>query len=140
MRCFCFMTGPAQTLQVTVCIRATMSFRNDVVHSSGFNGSPIAQAVLTQMIITLQYARTYGIPFRAIATLVAAQSALMLYPSFATMFIAVTRTVCGCTCTSTLTAGAWDSWGHMYSNEEATDIASSIHSETIFIYPVMNSL
>ncbi|KDX11218.1 hypothetical protein AD27_1173 [Escherichia coli 2-177-06_S4_C3] len=139
-RCFCFMTGPAQTLQVTVCIRATMSFRNDVVHSSGFNGSPIAQAVLTQMIITLQYARTYGIPFRAIATLVAAQSALMLYPSFATMFIAVTRTVCGCTCTSTLTAGAWDSWGHMYSNEEATDIASSIHSETIFIYPVMNSL
>ncbi|MCF7315284.1 hypothetical protein L3W93_23380, partial [Escherichia coli] len=39
-----------------------------------------------------------------------------------------------------LTAGAWDSWGHMYSNEEATDIASSIHSETIFIYPVMNSL
>lgn len=108
-RCFCFMTGPAQTLQVTVCIRATMSFRNDVVHSSGFNGSPIAQAVLTQMIITLQYARTYGIPFRAIATLVAAQSALMLYPSFATMFIAVTRTVCGCTCTSTLTAGAWDS-------------------------------
>ncbi|ECS2486162.1 hypothetical protein AX158_20330, partial [Salmonella enterica subsp. enterica serovar Derby] len=33
-----------------------------------------------------------------------------------------------------------DSWGHMHSNEEATDIASSIHSETIFIYPVMNSL
>ncbi len=34
----------------------------------------------------------------------------------------------------------WGSWGHMYSNEEATNIASSIHRETIFIYPVMNSL
>ncbi len=28
----------------------------------------------------------------------------------------------------------------MYSNEEATDIVSSIRRETIFIYPVMNSL
>ena len=103
------MAGPAQTLQVTVCIRATMSFRNDVVHSSGFNSSPIAQAVLTQMIITLQYARTYGIPFRAIATLVAAQSALMLYPSFATMIIAVARTVCCCACAASLTTCAGDS-------------------------------
>ncbi len=28
----------------------------------------------------------------------------------------------------------------MYSNEETTDIVSSIRRETIFIYPVMNSL
>ncbi|GDT06246.1 hypothetical protein BvCmsSINP039_03370 [Escherichia coli] len=28
----------------------------------------------------------------------------------------------------------------MYSNEEATNIVSSIRRETIFIYPVMNSL
>lgn len=74
-----------------------MSFWNHVVYSPGLNGSSIAQTVLTQMVITLQYTRTYNIPFRAIATLVATQSALMLYPSFTTMFIAVTRTVCGCT-------------------------------------------
>ena len=86
-----------------------MSFWNHVVYSPGLNGSSIAQTVLTQMVITLQYTRTYNIPFRAIATLVATQSALMLYPSFTTMFIAVTRTVCGCTCASTLTAGTWDS-------------------------------
>ena len=103
------MAGPAQTQQVTVCIRATMSFRNDVVHSSGFNGSPIAQAVLTQMIITLQYARTYGIPFRTIATLVATQPALVLCPTFTTMFIAVARTVCRCARTATLTACTGDS-------------------------------
>ena len=102
------MTGLAQTLQVTVCIRATMSFRNDVVHSSGFNGYPIAQAVLTQMIITLQYAHPYGIPFRAISTLVAAQSALMLHPAFTPMFITVARAVCCCTCTASLTTCAGD--------------------------------
>ena len=106
-----------------------MSLSLDMVNGCGRDSASSTQAVLTQMIITLQYARTYGIPFRAIATLVATQSALMLYPSFATMFIAVTRTVCGCTCTSTLTAGAWDSWGHMYSNEETSEIAAFIRSK-----------
>ncbi len=62
-RCFCFMAGPAQTLQVTVRICATMSFWDNVVYSPGLNSPPIAQTILTQMIIALQYERTYGIPF-----------------------------------------------------------------------------
>ena len=83
------MTGPAQTLQVTVCICATMSFRNDVVHSSGFNGSPIAQAVLTQMIITLQDAGTLDIPLAAVATLMATLTLLVLLPALIAMLLTV---------------------------------------------------
>jgi hypothetical protein len=47
----------------------------------GWDSTPAAQAVLTQMIVTLQDARTSDIPLATIATLVPALALLMLLPA-----------------------------------------------------------
>ncbi len=73
----------------------------------------VAQALLADVSITLKDAGADDFPLTAVATLVAAQSALMLLPTFVTMRLAVAGTVCGGAGTSTLTAGARDGCWHI---------------------------
>jgi hypothetical protein len=52
------MAGPAQAFEVRIIIGTPMSLSLDVVNGLCCDSSPVAQAVLTQMIVTLQDART----------------------------------------------------------------------------------
>jgi hypothetical protein len=53
------------------------------------HSATIAQAVLTQMIVTLKDARTLDIPLATIAALVPTLSLLMLLPAFIAVLLAV---------------------------------------------------
>lgn len=78
----------------------------DVINSCAGDSKPIAQAVLAQMIVTLQDARSSDIPLAAIAALVPALALLMLLPAFITVLLTITCSVCSCARTTTLTAGS----------------------------------
>lgn len=83
------VTGPAQTFEVRVIIGTPMSLSFDMVNGCGRNSKPTAQAVLTQMIVMLQDARTSDIPLATIAALVPALALLVLLPAFIAVFLAV---------------------------------------------------
>ncbi|OIY05402.1 hypothetical protein BED43_24730 [Citrobacter freundii] len=61
----------------------------DMVNGSGRDSTSTTQAVLTQMIITLQDARALDIPLAAVATLMAALTLLMLLPALISMLFTV---------------------------------------------------
>ena len=86
-----------------------MRFRDDVVDGFRLTYHTSTQAKLAQPFVTFQNTGADNSPLRTIATLVAAQSALVLHPSFTAMLIAVTRTVCCYARTSTLTTCTGDS-------------------------------
>jgi hypothetical protein len=83
------MAGPAQAFEVRIIIGTPMSLSLDVVNGLWLGQHAAAQAVLTQMIVTLQDARTSDIPLATIATLVPALALLMLLPSLIAMLLAV---------------------------------------------------
>lgn len=83
------MAGPAQAFEVRIIIRSPMRLSLDMVNGRGRYRTSIEQAVLTQMIVTLQDARTSDIPLATIATLVPALALLVLLPSFIAMLLAV---------------------------------------------------
>ncbi|EOQ22927.1 hypothetical protein WC1_02485 [Citrobacter sp. KTE30] len=62
----------------------------DMVNGCGRDSTSSTQAVLTQMIITLQDAGALDIPLSAVATLMATLTLLMLLPALITMLLAVT--------------------------------------------------
>jgi hypothetical protein len=64
------VTQPAQTFEVTVIIRATVSLRFDVVDTGSLFDDPLPEMVLTQDAITLQNTGSYHFPFRSITALV----------------------------------------------------------------------
>jgi len=103
------MARPAQRLKVTIFIGAAVCFRGDVVNRGCRDWLPVAQALLTNVPVTLQDARAYNIPFTAIAALMSALSPLMLLPAFITMVNAVARAVCSSLSASKLPACACDS-------------------------------
>ncbi len=114
------MAWPAQRFEIAVFVCAAVSFRDDVVDRFSRARSAVAQALLADVSITLKDADADDVPLTAVATLVAAQAALMLLPPFVTVRLAVAGTVCGGAGTSTLTAGARDSCWHIVgSNKKA---------------------
>ena len=106
------MAWPAQRFEIAVFVCAAVSFRDDVVDRFRRAWPAVAQALLAYVSITLKDADANDIPLTAVATLVAAQAALMLLPSFVTVRLAVAGTVSGSARASTLTAGARDCGGH----------------------------
>lgn len=114
------MAWPAQRFEIAVFVCAAVSFRDDVVDGFSRARSAVAQALLADVSITLKDADADDIPHTAVATLVAAQAALMLLPSFITVGFAVARTVCGSAGAPAFTAGARDSCWHIVgSNKKA---------------------
>lgn len=114
------MARPAQALQIAVGICAAMRFRDDVVNGFSRARSAVAQALLADVSITLKDADADDIPLTAVATLMAAQSSLVLLPPFVTVRIAVAGTICGGAGAPAFTAGARDSCWHIVgSNKKA---------------------
>lgn len=83
------MAGPAQAFEVQIVIGPPMSLGLDVVNRLCCDSSPAAKAVLAQMVIAFQDARTPNIPLATVATLVSTLSLLMLFPAFIAMLFAV---------------------------------------------------
>ena len=82
------MAGPAQAFEVRIVIGTPMSLGLDVVNRLCCDSSPAAKAVLAQMVIAFQDARTPNIPLATVATLVAILSLLMLLPAFIAVLLA----------------------------------------------------
>ena len=61
----------------------------DMVNGCGCDSTSSTQAVLTQMIITLQDAGALDIPLAAVATLMATLTLLMLLPALIAMLLTV---------------------------------------------------
>jgi hypothetical protein len=83
------MAGPAQAFEVRIVIDTPMSLSLDMVNGCSRDSASSTQAVLTQMIITLQDAGTLDIPLAAVATLMAALTLLMLLPALISMLLTV---------------------------------------------------
>lgn len=75
------MAGPAQAFEVRIVIGTPMSLGLDVVNRLCCDSSPAAKAVLAQMVVSFQDARTPDIPLATVTTLVATHPLLMLIPS-----------------------------------------------------------
>ena len=134
------MAFEADRNQVAVVVCAAVSFRDNVVDRFRWAWSAVAQALLADVTITLKDADADDVPLTAVATLVAAQSTLMLLPPFVTVRLAVAGTVCGGAGTSTLTAGARDSCWHIVgSNKKAPrerGCALSPRGGICILYPI----
>ena len=122
LRCgLALMAWPAQRFKIAVVVCAAVSFRDNVVDRFRWAWSAVAQALLADVSITLKDADADDIPLTAVATLVAAQTALMLLPSFITVGFAVARTIRSCARATSLTACSGNSCGHgCRSNKKAT--------------------
>ncbi len=83
------VTGPAQAFEIRIIIGPPMRLSLDVVNGCGRYRATIAQAVLAQMIVMFQDARTSDIPLATIAALVPALAPLVLLPAFIAMLLAV---------------------------------------------------
>lgn len=70
-----------------------MSLSFDMVNGCGRNSATSTQAVLTQMIVSLQDAGTLDIPLTAVTTLMATLTLLMLLPALIAMLLAVARAI-----------------------------------------------
>lgn len=80
----------------------------DMVNGCGRDSASSTQAVLTQMIVTLQDAVALDIPLATVTTFMATLTLLVLLPAFIAMLFAVARTIsCGARAT-TLTACSWN--------------------------------
>lgn len=83
------VAGPAQAFEVRIVIGTPVSLGLDVVNRLCCDSSPAAKAVLAQMVVAFQDARTPDIPLTTVATLVSTLSLLMLFPAFIAMLFAV---------------------------------------------------
>lgn len=83
------MTWPAQAFEVRIIIGTPMCLSLDMINGCSRDSASSTQAVLTQMIITLQDARALDIPLAAIATLMATLTLLMLLPALIAMLLTV---------------------------------------------------
>lgn len=114
------MALEADRNKIAVVVCAAVSFRDDVVDRFCRTWSAAAQARLANVTITFKDAGADDVPLAAIAALVAAQSTLVLLPSFVTVRIAVAGTICGGAGAPAFTAGARDSCWHIVgSNKKA---------------------
>ena len=66
-----------------------MSLSLDMVNGCGRDSASSTQAVLTQMIVTLQDAGAFDVPLTAVATLMATLTLLVLLPALIAMLLTV---------------------------------------------------
>lgn len=83
------MAGITNGFKIRIIIGTPMSLGLDVVNRLCCDSSPAAKAVLAQMVVSFQDARTPDIPLATVATLVATLSLLMLLPAFIAVLFAV---------------------------------------------------
>ncbi len=83
------VAGPAQAFEVRIIIGTPMRLSLDVVNGCGGDSKPTAQAVLTQVIITLKDAGSLKVPLATIAALMPTLALLMLLPAFIAVLLAV---------------------------------------------------
>ena len=102
------MAGPAQAFEVRIVIGTPMCFRLDVVNSCGRDSTTSAQAVLTQVIVTLHDSGTLDIPLTAISTFMTTLTLLVLLPSLIAVLLTVTRAIRSRTWATSLATGAGD--------------------------------
>jgi len=76
-------------LQVAVIVCTAVGFRYDVVNGGCGYRLTSSQALLANVVVTLQDTSTDNIPLTAVSSLVPILSALMLLPAFITMVITV---------------------------------------------------
>lgn len=98
------MAGITNGFKIRIIIGTPMSLSLDMVHGLSCYRTTVAQTVLTQVIVTFKNAGSLNIPLAAIAALMPALTLLMLLPAFIAMLLAISRTVSGSACASTLTA------------------------------------
>ena len=67
-----------------------MSLSLDMVNGGGRNSATSTQAVLTQMVVTLQDAGALDIPLTTVTTLMATLTLLVLLPAFIAVLLTVT--------------------------------------------------
>ncbi|KYC14498.1 hypothetical protein WM45_23525 [Citrobacter sp. AATXR] len=65
----------------------------DMVNGGGRNSATSTQAVLTQMVVTLQDAGAFDVPLATVTTFMATLTLLVLLPAFVTMLLAVARAI-----------------------------------------------
>ena len=70
-----------------------MSLSLDMVNGCGRDSASSTQAVLTQMVVTLQDTGSFDIPLTAVATLMATLTLLVLLPTLIAMLFAVARAI-----------------------------------------------
>ena len=88
-RGFRSVAGPAQAFEVRIVIGTPMSLSLDMVNRLCGDSSTAAKAVLAQMVVAFQDARTPDIPLATVTALVPILSLLMLLPALITMLLTV---------------------------------------------------
>lgn len=84
------MAGPAQRFKIAVVVCAAVCLRLDMVNRRCCCNAAIPHAVLAQVLVPRQDARTAYVPRTAISTLLPGFALLMLLPSCVDMVRAVT--------------------------------------------------
>ena len=84
------MAWPAQAFKVRIIIGTPMCLCLDMVNGGGRNSATSTQAVLTQMVVTLQDAGALDIPLTTVTTLMATLTLLVLLPAFIAVLLTVT--------------------------------------------------
>lgn len=85
-----------------------MSLSLDMVNGCGRDSASSTQAVLTQMVVTLQDTGSFDIPLTTVATLMATLTLLVLLPAFIAVLLTVTRAIRSRTGTTSLATCARD--------------------------------
>jgi hypothetical protein len=65
----------------------------DMVNGCGRDSASSTQAVLTQMVVTLQNAGAFDVPLAPVTTFMATLTLLVLLPAFVAMMLAVARAI-----------------------------------------------
>ena len=83
------MTWPAQAFEVRIIIGTPMCLSLDMINGCSRDSASSTQAVLTQMVVTLQDTGSFDIPLTAVATLMATLTLLVLLPALIAMLLTV---------------------------------------------------
>ena len=86
---FCSVARPAQAFEVRIVIGTPMSLSLDMVNGCGRGSTSSTQAVLTQMVVTLQDAGAFDVPLATVTTFMPTLTLLMLLPAFIAVLLAV---------------------------------------------------
>lgn len=78
----------------------------DMVNGGGRNSATSTQAVLTQMVVTLQDAGAFDVPLATVTTFMPTLTLLMLLPAFIAVLLTVTRAIRSRARTTSLATGA----------------------------------
>ena len=84
------MACPAQRLQIDVVVGSAVRRGRDVINSGCRYRLALLHVVLTEMLIALENAGAYCVPFAAVTALVSTLTSLVLSPSFVAVVITVT--------------------------------------------------